>query len=57
MEAVFLIQKMAQCHVCRILLAKAVIASAQIQGEGTTHLSMGGMSENVWPSSVCGNDA
>lgn len=56
MEAVFLIQKMAQCYFCHILLVEAVIESAQIQGEGTYHLPVGALSENLWPSSICCND-
>ena len=56
MEAVFLIQKMAQCCFCHLLLAEAVIEPVQIQGEGTYHLPMGGMPENLWPSSICCND-
>lgn len=52
----FLTQKMAQCHFCHILFAKAVIEPAQIQGEGISHISVGGMSECLWPSSVCCSD-
>lgn len=51
-----LVEKTAQCRFCHVLLVKPVTEPAEIQGEGQFYISMGRMSENLWPSSIYCND-